>query len=748
MLRAGSILGLVIMLVTGLPTPSATPAAASVASAAGSGRATYTNPVTAGTVDTFPDPSMIRAYDGHWYAYGTTNPILNSAGETGEHVLPILRSDDLVHWSHVSDVFSTSGTPSWWPSSARAWAPDIRYVDGEYYLYYALSTGGVALLTSDSPTGEWTDHGLVVPASDSGCPTGNIDQAMFTDTDGTHYLYWGSYDTICVARLNATATALDGTVTQVARGRRMEGGYAVHRGRYYYLFYSDGGCCDGAFSGYTVKVGRSTSPTGPFLTPQGEDLMDLTSKGGIVLTATGNGWVGPGHNGFVTDLSGQDYLVYHAIPESDPDFGPVQGAGGGTLNLTKRPMLIDRLDWIDGWPVVNGGAGPSSTPQSAPVTTSLAGSTVSASLDAGHGADRALSARAVRGDVRVEGSLKGDRVGLVVSWQSPRNNVVATLDRERLVVKATRGGRTTTATAALPATFDHDSWHRVTAERRGRRLSVEVSADRLGDAVATADLTLPDSATGGRVGAVAWSGTGTAADVGAARLYRPHTTRVADPSVGQLLTDYSDEFDGTGAPEAVNSNWQWVRGGDTGATETDGALVWPTQSGDLTGSGNDASVLLRDAPTGDYTVETKLTFDGTRGNQQAGLVLYDTDDRYVKLAHSLLPLSNSSSYLHVTEFQKEGARPTYTPPTAVFAGPMFGAAPATTTWLRLRYHQDSAGARHVVRMASSTDGRHWTWGGVWTLPIVDSRPLRIGLVSMNTTGATARFDYLRVYRNG
>jgi len=38
---------------------------------------------------------------------------------------------------------------------------------------------------------------------------------------------------------------------------------------------------------------------------------------------------------------------------------------------------------------------------------------------------------------------------------------------------------------------------------------------------------------------------------------------------------------------------------------------------------------------------------------------------------------------------------------------------------------------------------HWIRGGVWTLP-AGSQP-RIGLISMGGAGATARFDYFRVY---
>jgi hypothetical protein len=75
---------------------------------------------------------------------------------------------------------------------------------------------------------------------------------------------------------------------------------------------------------------------------------------------------------------------------------------------------------------------------------------------------------------------------------------------------------------------------------------------------------------------------------------------------------------------------------------------------------------------------------------------------------------------------------------------MFGGPAADTLWLRLSYHHDTPGAEHEVRAASSTDGKHWTWTGAWTLPA--EQALRIGLVSMNTAGATAQFDYVRTYR--
>lgn len=100
--------------------------------------------------------------------------------------------------------------------------------------------------------------------------------------------------------------------------------------------------------------------------------------------------------------------------------------------------------------------------------------------------------------------------------------MVAWLDRARnaLVTDVRIDGRSRGArTTPLPADFAWDTWHNVAAEVRGTRMTVEVSADRLRDAVATQERTLPATAVRpGKVG-VAARGAGAAADnVGATAL--------------------------------------------------------------------------------------------------------------------------------------------------------------------------------------------------------------------------------------
>jgi arabinan endo-1,5-alpha-L-arabinosidase len=73
----------------------------------------------------------------------------------------------------------------------------------------------------------------------------------------------------------------------------------------------------------------------------------------------GNRWVGTGHNSVLQDFSGQWWTVYHAVNRNDPYFE-------GAVGFTKRPVLMDALDWVNGWPTVRGGLWASDGAQSVP----------------------------------------------------------------------------------------------------------------------------------------------------------------------------------------------------------------------------------------------------------------------------------------------------------------------------------------------------------------------------------------------
>jgi arabinan endo-1,5-alpha-L-arabinosidase len=646
------------------------------------------NPVSHSFADTFADPSMIRGQDGYWYAYATSDP-LRSGGSP--HHIPIARSSDLTHWSYVGDAFS-SGT---------YWAPDVRYFDGHYVMYYAnVPADGaysIGVATAPAPAGPWTQQADPVVAARPGGGGGylsTIDPAELTASDGTRYLYFGSYyGGISVVPLSADGLRSSGTPQMVAIDNKYEGAYVVGHDGYYYLFASSANCCAGPATGYAVSVGRSRSPLGPFVDAHGVSLTASAVGGTPVLTQNGNRWIGTGHNAVVTDLSGQDYLVYHAIDRNQPYLNEPFG-------VNRRPMLLDRLDWINGWPVVRAGAGPSDTPQPAPVTSGVAHP----------GRDVRVEA-----DIRVPASSSA---GLVVG------SARVLIDRAAGKLVASSGSRR--SSAPLPAGLDFGDWHNLAVSVRDGALTASVTEARLGGPLASVSL------PGVSPGTARFTGRGDVANFSADRLFQPVTRMVPAPAIGRLV--WSDEFSGSGTP----TGWSWIRPDDA-VTVSGGNLNWPVQDGDLSGPANNASVLLRTAPTGNYTVETKLTLDlgvdEVRNYQQAGLVAYVSDDDFARL--DKVAIWNTRQIEFGREIPYAGA--------LAYGGVTVG-TPATTTWLRLVHRVDPVTGEHLFRSESSTDGHTWTLGGVWTFPRNEVPKIGLDAHGGASPAVTAQFDYFRVYQ--
>jgi arabinan endo-1,5-alpha-L-arabinosidase len=447
---------------------------------------------------------VIRGKDGWWYLYATSDPLVEG-GPFGD--MHVARSRDLATWEYVDTIFDEANRPAWAADASYFWAPDIRYLDGEYVMYYTVTdtaanpdpwdyTIGVA--TAPTPTGPWTDSGGPVldprPAGgDSYLNT--IDPAMFADDDGTRYLYFGGFHGgIWVTRLDESGTRAVGEPTRVTVGDRYEGAFVVKRDGWYYLMGSSANCCAGPVTGYSVYTGRSRSPLGPFTDHEEVSLNESRVGGTQVLAQNGNRWIGVGHHSVLTDVSGQDWMLYHAIDKDRPWLNEPGG-------VNRRPTLIDRLDWIDGWPVVNAGAGPSEGPQPGPVSGSALGIVSddpasgdglrreSGTLARGHdlSGDGGAIARLVPGpqgaaaartapapqDVRVEADVRlpgadgsvtvgvGGRgpAGVSVRLDAPARELTVAQGRQRV-------------RASVPRNVDLSTWHVLTVESRGAVVDV------------------------------------------------------------------------------------------------------------------------------------------------------------------------------------------------------------------------------------------------------------------------------------
>ncbi|MFD0670053.1 family 43 glycosylhydrolase [Cohnella sp. GCM10027633] len=305
--------------------------------------AKYANPVFEPVL---ADPSVVKAEDGYYYAYGTEDQWDDGV----VHLVPVVRTNDLVHWTFVRDAFESKPD---WKSEGGIWAPDVTLRDdGKYIMYYSLSEWGdsdpgIGVAVSDRPDGPFADKGKLFTSESIGVDN-SIDPFFFEDGDGRSYLFWGSFHGIYGIELSPDGLSTVGDKFQIA-DTQYEAPYIIERDGTYTFFGSVGSCCNGARSTYHVNVGQATSIRGPYADQEG---LDLRSYGGTLLLeandepdASGRQFVGPGHNAIVTDDQDRDWIVYHAIEASDPLLDN---------EASKRPLMIDPIRWVDGWPTIKG----------------------------------------------------------------------------------------------------------------------------------------------------------------------------------------------------------------------------------------------------------------------------------------------------------------------------------------------------------------------------------------------------------
>ncbi|MFQ3544418.1 family 43 glycosylhydrolase [Halobacillus rhizosphaerae] len=297
----------------------------------------YQNPVFEPVL---ADPSIVKGED-YFYAYGTED----AWGEDSDtKLVPIVRSKNLTDWEYAGEAFTKK--PSW-KGAGSIWAPDVTKYKGKYFLFYALSiwgdsNPGIGVATAEHPEGPFKDKGKLFDSEEIG--VSNSIDPFFYQQDDHPYVFWGSFHGIYGVELGEDALGVKGEPFQVA-GDAYEAPYIIKRNDYYYLFVSEGSCCEGADSTYKVAVGRSKELKGPYLDQNGKKLLD--NGGTVILEGKAEGkFAGPGHNAIVADDKGQDWIVYHAIVKEDP----VLWTGA-----SKRPLMIDPIAWSDGWPVINDG---------------------------------------------------------------------------------------------------------------------------------------------------------------------------------------------------------------------------------------------------------------------------------------------------------------------------------------------------------------------------------------------------------
>ncbi len=332
--RLLALAGVLTLLGCSSSSPPATPEPA-----AASEVPTFTNPVFA---ENFPDPGVISA-DGTWYAYGTNNASAN---------VPVMTSPDLVTWAPQGDALPEVGS---WAAAGHTWAPEVVGAAGGYLLYYTARSKatdrqciGVAYASAPGgPFADKSDQPLICQADEGG----SIDASPYLGEDGKLWLHWkndgnavGQPTYLYGSALSADGRSLTGESARLLRNDAAWEDHLIeapqlvrHDGRLY-MFYSANAYDKDV---YAVGYAECDTPLGPCRKAAENPILKSSPAA-----------AGPGHSFLVATPSGQTWLLYHAWP---PDaIGSV---------VPGRQLWLDRVDWVDGKPVVRG---PTAGPQALP----------------------------------------------------------------------------------------------------------------------------------------------------------------------------------------------------------------------------------------------------------------------------------------------------------------------------------------------------------------------------------------------
>lgn len=305
----------------------------------------YQNPI--GEMTDIGDPYVLK--DGNkYYMYATSEPELG---------FKVWESDNLVDWEEVGLAYDHIHSDEMW-ATGDFWAPEVIEKDGIYYMTYSARNQSdslrIAIATSDSPTGSFTDSNSNLIEEEGSY----IDGHIFIDDDDTPYFYYvkDNYENIVngnnVSHIYVQEMA-DDLLSLVGEPEFLlepdqkwedpngdfqwnEGPFVLKNNNQYFLMYSAN-----FYAGphYGVGYAVSDSPVGPFVKSEDNPILSADLEKGIS---------GPGHNSVVVGLDDETlYAVYHVHTDPDNPTGD------------RRPA-IDRLYFENGEMRIDG---PTSTEQ-------------------------------------------------------------------------------------------------------------------------------------------------------------------------------------------------------------------------------------------------------------------------------------------------------------------------------------------------------------------------------------------------
>lgn len=299
----------------------------------------YQNPIIKGF---YPDPSICRVGKDYY--------LVNSSFEYLPGI-PIFHSTDLFNWELIGYGISRPSQMDFAGCNPNGgiFAPTIRYHEGTFYITstnvnhpgaFSPEGSGNFIITAKNPAEEWSDPIWMTQ--------GGIDPSLFFDEDGRVY-YTSTKNITGEDGVNRSAIQMSEieittgkllteskVISEGCGGRFPEGPHLYKKDGYYYLLLAEGG----TELGHRVTISRSRTiwgpyegcPHNPILTAMDENDPSLSALGhaDIVETEAGTWWMV-----FLCQRLTEQY--YHHLG---------------------RETSIAPFEWVNGWPIVNGGKAP------------------------------------------------------------------------------------------------------------------------------------------------------------------------------------------------------------------------------------------------------------------------------------------------------------------------------------------------------------------------------------------------------
>jgi beta-xylosidase len=246
----------------------------------------------------FGDPFVMR-HNGVYYLYCSTKD-----GSVG---VKCWSSPDLINWTF--ECFCTNH-----PVTRGAYAPEVYYYNGYFYMYTSPAGNGHYVLRSNSPTKGFT------PVTDN--MGMSIDGSVFVDNDGEWYFYTAGGGNIQVYNMESPTTMRSGRAlrTVSVNGGWTEGSMTVYHDGYYYITYTGNHVLSPSY-----RILYGVSDRSPL------DFTEAEPRNPLLISTT-DAVFGIGHSSTVKgpDLDSY-YIVYHSLVDMMPN----------------RNMNIDRI-WFNG----------------------------------------------------------------------------------------------------------------------------------------------------------------------------------------------------------------------------------------------------------------------------------------------------------------------------------------------------------------------------------------------------------------